>query len=398
MAAGTDIDAFEIGAAMRLLASLFYFGYFAAMGTLFPFLNLYYQQSGMTTEQIGVLAALPPLTVLVAAPLWGSLADAFGLHRRLLPLTVFGTALPALALTRVDTFPLLALCALAYAFFNAPIIPLADNVALEILGDRRDEYGRLRIWGAVSYGITAVAAGGLADRLGMRTAFVGFATLMALTGLIALRLPAPPRLARQAYLSALRGLSSNPRWLVFLAVVFLAGVSLAIYQNYLVIFMTGLGASAALYGIAIAAASVSELPVYALGQRLLRRLKPSGLLLAALAAFLVRGLIYSLITDPAWAVAAQLLHGLSFSALWIAAVVYAAQIAPRGLGASALGIMNATQFGLAAAAGALVGASVYALAGPARTFQLAAGLALVGLALFAASERRATEAAASVAP
>ena len=110
-------------------------------------------------------------------------------------------------------------------------------------------------------------------------------------------------------------------------------------------------------------------------------------ILSALAAFALRGLAYSLVADPAWAVAAQLLHGLSFSAMWIAAVVYAAQIAPRGLGASALAAMNAAQFGLAAATGALVGASLYALAGPAATFRVAGGLALAGLVLFAAAER-----------
>ena len=321
--------------------------------------------------------------------MWASLADAFGLHRYLLPLTIFSTTLPALAFTQVRTFPLLALCALAYAFFNAPIIALADNVALEILGDRRDEYGRLRIWGAVSYGMTAVAAGVLADRLGVAAAFVAFAALMVLTGLVALRLPTPPRLARQTYLSALRQLAANSRWLAFLGAVFLAGVSLAVYHNYLVVFMTGLGASAALYGFAIAAASVSELPVYAFGQRLLQRLKPSGLLMAALVAFAVRGFAYSFVTQPEWAVVVQLLHGLSFSAMWIAAVVFGAQLAPRGMGASAQATMGAAQFGLAAAVGALMGAYVYALAGPARTFQLAAVLALVGLALFAGSETRA---------
>lgn len=373
---------------MRLLASLFYFIYFAAMGAFFPFLNLYYQQTGMTTQQIGMLAAVPPLTVLVAAPLWGSLADAFGLHRYLLPLTLFGAALPALAFTRVHTFPLLALCAVGYAFFNAPISPLADNVALEILGDRRDEYGRLRVWGAVSYAISAVAAGALADRLGLAAAFVVFAALIVVAGLVALRLPAPPRLARQTYLSALAGLAANPRWLAFLAAVFLAGVSLAVYHNYLVVFMTGLGASAALYGFAITMASVSELPVYAFGQRLLRRLQPSGLLMAALVALTVRGFAYAFVRTPEWAVVVQLLHGLSFSAMWIAAVVFGAQLAPRGLGASAQATMNAVQFGLAAATGALVGASAYAWIGPAHTFQLAGGLSLVALVLFAASEAR----------
>jgi MFS transporter, PPP family, 3-phenylpropionic acid transporter len=372
----------------RTLASLFYFTYFAAMGTFFPYLNLYYQQAGMSTQQIGVLAAIPPLTVLIATPAWGAVADALGLHRVLLPLTLFLTALPALALTRADAFIWLALAALAYALFNAPVIPLADNASLELLGDQRDDYGRLRVWGAVSYGITAVAAGLLADRLGIAAAFVAFAALMVVTGLVSMRLPAPPRLTRGSYRGAMRQLAANPRWLAFLAAVFLAGMCISVFHNYLVVYMNQLGGSAALYGLAIAVASLSELPIFAYGRRLLSWLKPQGLLMAAFVALALRGVLLSLVHDPRWAVAVQLLHGPSFSAMWMAAVVFSGELAPRGLGASAQAVLNAAQFGFAAAAGALVGAALYASVGPARTFQAAALLALMGLALFALSEGR----------
>jgi PPP family 3-phenylpropionic acid transporter len=372
----------------RTLASLFYFTYFAAMGAFFPYLNLYYKQAGMTTQQIGLLAAIPPITVLIATPAWGALADAFGLHRFLLPLATLLTAVPALALTRADAFAWLALAALAYALFNAPVIPLADNAALELLGDQRADYGRLRVWGAVSYGIVAVAAGLLADRLGIAAAFVAFAALMVVTALVATRLPAPPRLHRGAYWGALRGLAANPRWLVFLLTIFLGGMCISIFHNYLVVYMNQLGGSAALYGLAIAAASLSELPIFAYGRRLLAWLRPQGLLIAAFAALALRGVLLAQVHDPRWAVAVQLLHGPSFSAMWMAAVIFSGELAPRGLGASAQANLNAVQFGFAAAAGALVGAVLYANLGPANTFVAASLLALAGLALFVVSEAR----------
>jgi len=78
----------------RARASLFYLFYFAAGGALIPYLNLYYQQVGMSTPQIGVLAALPTVTALVAGPFWGGAADALHLHRRLLPFLAFGVLLP----------------------------------------------------------------------------------------------------------------------------------------------------------------------------------------------------------------------------------------------------------------------------------------------------------------
>ena len=40
-------------------------------GALIPFLNLYYQQVGMSTQQIGVLAALPTIAVLAAGAVLG---------------------------------------------------------------------------------------------------------------------------------------------------------------------------------------------------------------------------------------------------------------------------------------------------------------------------------------
>ncbi|MBX3015689.1 MAG: MFS transporter [Caldilineaceae bacterium] len=48
-----------------------------------PFLALYYRQ-------IGLLAGIPPLLGLIAAPLWGALADATQQHKRLLAVAVIG--------------------------------------------------------------------------------------------------------------------------------------------------------------------------------------------------------------------------------------------------------------------------------------------------------------------
>ena len=206
----------------RHLASIFYLTFYAGMGTLVPYLTLYYRSVGMSTPQIGLLAALPTVTVLFAAPLWGAIADAFGLYGRLLVLAVFGTMVPVAALTQARAFPVLAACAVGYALINAPIVPLADHTSLEILGERRrDDYGRLRVWGAVGYGLSALGAGLLANRFGIAAGFAVFVVLMGITGVIATRLPAPSPWRRESYLKAAGRLSMNPRWLAFLGAVFI---------------------------------------------------------------------------------------------------------------------------------------------------------------------------------
>jgi PPP family 3-phenylpropionic acid transporter len=145
-----------------LPAKSFYFLYFAAGASLAPFLVLFYRQQGLNEGEIGLLAGMQPLMTLAAASLWGGLADSTRQHRVLLRVALVGTIAFALVLSRMGSFGGLVLVALAYAFFMAPIIPLVDNSVLELLGDRSERYGRIRLWGAIGWGIAGPVVGRLA--------------------------------------------------------------------------------------------------------------------------------------------------------------------------------------------------------------------------------------------
>jgi len=146
-----------------LPAKSFYFFYFAAGASLAPFLVLFYRQQGLDEGQIGLLAGMQPLMTLAAASLWGALADSTHQHRLLLRIALVGVILLALALSAMRSFGGLAIVVLAYAFFMAPIIPLVDNSVLELLGDHAARYGRIRLWGAVGWGIAGPVVGRLVD-------------------------------------------------------------------------------------------------------------------------------------------------------------------------------------------------------------------------------------------
>ncbi|XP_035712169.1 major facilitator superfamily domain-containing protein 6 isoform X1 [Folsomia candida] len=53
----------------------FYFLFYAALGSLFPFLSVYFKQLGLNGAQAGVLIGIRPLIEYIAAPLWVSLAE-----------------------------------------------------------------------------------------------------------------------------------------------------------------------------------------------------------------------------------------------------------------------------------------------------------------------------------
>lgn len=85
------------------LAKSFYFFYFAASAALFPFLVLYYEQLGFSGRQIGLLAGLPPILILLGASFWGGVADAIQKHKQVLTLAIGATMAFVLALSTTAT-------------------------------------------------------------------------------------------------------------------------------------------------------------------------------------------------------------------------------------------------------------------------------------------------------
>ncbi|MEZ4770798.1 MAG: major facilitator superfamily domain-containing protein 6 [Caldilineales bacterium] len=368
------------------LFKAFYFLFFAGLAALAPFVALYYEGLGLDGRQIGVLTAIPPLIALFAASLWGGLADATHQHRRLLALAMAGAIVCVLAVSLASSFLLLGVLIIGYAFFFAPINPLVDNSAMEMLGARRSQYGRLRLWGSVGWGLSAPLIGRLVEVHGLRWSFFGYALIMSLGLVIILRLPISETSIGGSFWRGFRVLMARRRWILFLIVVFVAGLGAGILNNYLFLYMNQLGAGETMMGLALTVATISELAVFALSGRMLERWGTGRMLGASIVAMVIRMLAYSVVATP-WAVLViQLLHGFTFAALWTAGVSYANSAAPRGMGATAQGVFSGVTMGLAAATGALVGGWLYQGVGAVMMFRWAGiGIALALLAAAMAS-------------
>jgi PPP family 3-phenylpropionic acid transporter len=209
---------------------------------------------------------------------------------------------------------------------------------------------------------------------------------MGLGALIALSIPVDGQIEK-ALQSGTRSFMANPRWLVFLMVAFCGGMTLAMISNYLFIFLRDLGADEFSLGLTLTVATLSELPVLFFSNRLLRRWKAPRLMGAALFFFAVRALAYSFILVPGLALFIQLLHGPTFSLMWVAGVSYADQIAPAGLEATAQGLFAGVMLGIGSATGAFLGGLLYEHIGLVSMFRLSALVALVGVLFLALVEK-----------
>lgn len=360
----------------RVYARALYFWYYLALGSLYPFLNLYYQRVGLSGPQIGILVAVPALLGPVSGSLWSSVADRLGFHRRLLTLALAGTLVAGFSFSLTTRFAPLLLIATMYALFGSPISPLMDSAALEAASQEGTDYGRLRVWGTLGWIASTWMLGRLVDE-GIRRLFYAFAALMAVTAGVSLLQP-PRRQWRweQPAWQGVRQLLGCPAVLRFLCSAFLLSVANGGGNQFLSIYMADIGASGRLIGVAWAISALSEVPMMFLAGRLLRKVGIRRFLLLGYLLYAARWLWLSANTVPAWVLPVQLLQGVSFTAFLVGGVTLMGDLAPRGLGATAQAVFTGTTFGLGLSVGSTLAGYLYEVAGLAWLYLVEGLLAL----------------------
>ncbi len=366
-----------------LIARAFYFTIFAALAFLLPFLSLYYQKElGLSGSQIGFLTGIAPIISLVGASIWGGVADATQRHKTILLVTIGGVWFSVLAIFKAPGFLLLTVAVGFYAFLSSPVLSIVDNAVMTLLGERGDEYGLERVWGSIGWGVSAIFAGMLIQRFGLHWAFYGFLLLYGLLFLVAMRLPIPQVSIATNFWQGIRQFVTDMRWIIFLLVALVEGLTLGIFLNFLFLHLSDMGSSRTIMSLSLTFATFSEIPVFLAGHKLLRRWTPPQLLAASIVLTAVRAFLYVGMTEPWQVLPISLLHGPTFALMWTAGVAYATKLAPPGLGTTALGVFSGTTFGLGSALGALTGGWLYQHVGSGAPFVWAGVASLLAILPF----------------
>lgn len=380
------------GSARRFWLPSFYFLFYGAGASLSPFLSVYLKDIGLSPAEIGVLLSVPPLILLVGGPVWSGFADARQRHRTLMLVAILGSILFSAAVYKLRGLAFLLPAVAVYSFFNAPIIPLADSSTLALLGDRRDEYGRIRVWGSVAWGLVGPATGFLIDRSGIAWAFIGYILLMILALPVAAKLPLEQSRLSQPFWKGMRSAFADRRWYLFLLAAAISGIAGAAVNSFLFLYMQAVGSDGTVMGLSLTVATVAQIPFFLYTNLLVRRWGARRLLLVGMILFAVRFLLYAVTSSPWIILAVQLLHGPTFAAIWVAGVSYANEISPPGLGATSQGLFSAVFFGLGAVLGGIICGSSFSAFGAHGMFGMLAVVVAAGVLVYWVADSRARRA------
>lgn len=347
--------------------TLFYFGFFGAMAAYTPFLGVFFIQRGLSGSEIGVLSAIGPLMAFLLTPALTALADRRGWRVRLLCLSLAGQAALLLVLPLPAAFVGLLLIVTVLAAVASPVVPLADGLIIQLAARQGLAYGKMRLWGSLSWSVVAAGGGFLWQQWGFSLMFPVASLLLLATILVARRFTEERPVAVRTR-PALWAVTRERRLLTVLAATF--GMSLALTMNMTFgsIYLNRLGGGQALVGLFAGVMAVSELPTMQWSERIMRRLGGPGTLALASALFGSGYFSMAVITQPALLLGAGVLQGLGFGLFATASVRLVADLAPPAMAATYQGLLSAAAWGLAPLVGGPLGGVIFDAAGPVVVF------------------------------
>jgi MFS transporter, PPP family, 3-phenylpropionic acid transporter len=362
--------------------ALFYAAYFAAVGIYLPFWPVWLESRGLGSTEIGYVLAAAFWPRVVTNLLIPSISDRLGERRRPMILLTAATlgGLILFAVAR-DFWPLLLLSLLTGTSW-ATILPLGEALALGEAKRRDLDYGRVRLWGSLTFILTAIGVGEWLGRAGPPIILWSVAAMVAWLLAACVLLPPGEFEGRAAAAADLRRLVRKPEFLAFVAAAGLLQASHAVYYGFATLHWRAAGHGELVIGLLWAEGVVAEVALFAWAAALLRRFPPIRLLALAGALTVTRWAVSALSTDLVVLVPAQALHAASFGAVHLAAMHYLRDRTPPELHASAQGFYAA--LGTALPFGLLtpVAGWLYGIGGGLAFWAMAA-IALVGTALAA---------------
>ncbi len=363
-----------------------YFFYFGGVGAFFPFVSVYYKEIGLSGVQIGLISTLSPLVGIVSMMLWGILNDWFGRTRRLLRASIVGAVLFALGISWAPSYGGLVAAACGFSFFASTLAPLIDSICLTLLGEKRERYGALRVWGTYGFILTSSTTGFIFERVGLHYLFLPYTIVMAFLLLTSARLPRQTIHIGGSPFTGLAQMVRRPLWVVFTASTFLTWIAVSGAVTFVGVTIKTMGGSDSLVGLAWTAAAAAEIPVMIYGSWLLRKTGAVRLVVLSFLAYALRMFLYSVMPAPGWAPVINLLQMVTFATFWIGAVNYVSELAPENLKTTSQGLLFSTM-NLASLAGGLGSGWLFDELGRSGMFRILSVFCLLALLLFVAGRR-----------
>ncbi|XP_071485867.1 major facilitator superfamily domain-containing protein 6-like [Diadema antillarum] len=283
----------------------------------------------------------------------------------------------------VQTFAIMLAIIVIGQFISNPSFPLLDAATMAMIKEANDkgeqvEYGHQRLWGGVAWGVFAPLSGVMIDAYASvypdsfnryLPAFIVFVVVVLLTVIPAMRMKFPDHRPPESLTRNLGSLLRKAKVLVFLYVMFISGVCVGVISTYQFLFLAELSGTHTVMGLTLTFTCMSEVPFMFFARQIIEKLSHRGVFVLTLFCYVIRFVAYSFLQNPWLILPVELLHGITYGALWPACTSYIALITPHNTRTTMQSVAYGIKCGLGEGLGSLVGGVVYHLFGARNLFR-----------------------------
>lgn len=331
----------------ELRATAFFFTLYMSGAVFNVYGGIWFVERGLTSEQIGIINAVPVLVMLLLNTLVGRVADRASDWRQVIVMGSLLAAVIPLGLFYVgDFWGILVVWTLAMVPITA-VGPVMDAATMRMTRRRGTQYGPIRAWGTVGYMVTLIVIGFIITQFGGGIFLPLFVGLSVLRGLVALGLPrfrgpageAKPAGPGAAHLrEVMKPFFILP--LVGFSMVYATHIVLNAFQALL---WQEQGLSSDLVAPLLALAAFAEASMMFLFSRLAVRFSARSLILLSSAAAVFRWFCMGLQPGLEFLIPLQLLHAFTFALGFMGCVHFIANWTSDEIAAEAQGFFQMLQ-------------------------------------------------------
>jgi PPP family 3-phenylpropionic acid transporter len=368
---------------------MFYFLMFFSFGSLFPLLSVYLKDSvGLSGTEIGFIMSISPIVMIFVQPIWGMVSDYTQKPVPILSISLVGTAVFGLLYSFAQSYVLLLMIAALLAVMQSGIVPLSDSITLHYVQKANENYGSIRLWGAIGFAVAVPIAGKLAEWFQLRFIFYTFFFLLLVSSLLALKLPKEQSNTKANIRQGMKELVRIPSFLLFLLTTFL--VFGPIYANnfYFGVLITDLGGTLAGVGLAFLLAAGSEAPFMKFADSIIRRYGMMNVLLLASILACLRWLFYFFEPPLSVVYVTTVAQGASVGLFIPAALQYVRDLTPEHVRTTAVSLYATVGNGLGSWFCTFVGGYIFERLSIEHVYLFFAVLTLAGIVIFAWQVRK----------
>ena len=261
---------------------------------------------------------------------------------------------PVKNITKIDTYQIdfmfveFLLIVIVAEFFESPTYPLSDASILKRLGDEREYYGRVPLWGSLGWAVASAMVGLIMNYstyelcqvvqnnyITLFYTFVGFVAGAFVNGLW----------FRFSYeqdkkfedIEKVVPMLLSLRHFSFLVAILYTGFCYGILVHFVNWYIDEIGGSAAIMGTAGAAREIAALIMFAINSTTLQAVGNVNTMVFCLLLYIICFICYSVLENPWKAVALEVLDGGTYGLVWSSCVTYMSDVGSK------LGIIETTQ-------------------------------------------------------